>query len=41
LLKLICLLLLATIPVQAQKYGPFQQTLTSTARNIRLETWQV
>lgn len=41
MLKHICLLLLAAIPVQAQKYGPFQQTLTSTARNIHLETWQV
>ena len=41
MLKLICLLLLATIPVQAQKYGPFQQTLISAKRNIRLETWQV
>lgn len=41
MLKLICILLLTTITVNAQKYGPFHQTLTDTARNIRLETWQV
>ena len=39
--KLVCLMLLTTITVNAQKYGPFHQTLTSAARNIRLETWQV
>jgi hypothetical protein len=41
LLKLICIMLLTAITVNAQKYGPFHQTLTDTARNIRFETWQV
>jgi hypothetical protein len=39
--KLICLFLFATITVNAQKFGPYQQTLISAARNIHLETWQV
>lgn len=41
MLKLVCIMLLATITANAQKWGPFHQTLTSTARNIRLETWQI
>lgn len=41
MLKLVCIMLLTATTVNAQKYGPFHQTLTSTARNIRLETWQV
>ena len=39
--KLICIMLLTTITANAQKWGPFHQTLTSTKRNIRLETWQI
>ncbi len=41
MLKLICIMLLSTITVNAQKWGPYHQTLTSAARNIHLDTWQV
>lgn len=41
MLKLGCIILFATITVHAQKYGPYHQTLTSTARNIHLDTWQL
>ncbi len=40
-MKLFCIMLLTASTVNAQKWGPYQQTLTSAARNLRLETWQV
>ena len=41
MLKLVCLFLTALITVNAQNPQPITQTLTSAARNLRIETWQV
>jgi hypothetical protein len=40
-LRLICLVICASIFVGASLNDPFRQTLTSVSRNIHLDTWQI